>query len=130
MERREEETKGESMSHIPGVKPIFKEEWKKASRNEKTAVVSGLYGFGVFAAIGFVIYFIGTIDTMETMEQTIKLILLCLFLFTGWFFMHTRFKEGATWEKYDRVKKGLRYDWDAEDLDELEERIRMLEKKL
>ena len=117
------------MSHIPGVKPVFKEEWKKASRNEKAAVVSGLFGFGAFTVIGFVIYYIGVIDSMETMEQMIKLILLCLFAFTGWFYMHTRFKQGATCEKYDRVKKGLRYDWDAEDLDELEERVRKLEEK-
>ena|GEM_PF-2365552 len=117
------------MSHIPGVKPVFKEEWKKASRNEKVAVVSGLFGFGVFTVMGFVIYYIGVIDTMETMERLMKLIILCLFAFMGWFFMHTRFKEGAMWEKYDRVKKGLRYDWDAEDLDELEERVRKLEGK-
>lgn len=47
----------------------------------------------------------------------------------GYFMSMTKLRQLKIHEKNQRVEKGLRYSWDAEDLDELEERIRKLEEE-
>ena len=47
----------------------------------------------------------------------------------GYFLGKMQSRDARDLKRMNRLKKGLRYDWDAEDLDELEERVRKLEEK-
>lgn len=114
------------MSHIPGVKPNFKEEWKKADKNVKVIYILGLIVMGLMMAIGFGIYRFG-VFTPDKYELLLRLDFLVIFVFFGWFMGNLKFKQASRLELELRVKKGLRYTWDEEDLDELEERVRKLE---
>ena len=116
------------MSHIPGVKPNFKEEWKKADKKVKVIYILGLIVMGLMTAMGFAIYKFGEFAP-DKYEELLRLAFLAMFVFFGWFMANLKFRQASSLERELRVKKGLRYDWDAEDLDELEERVRKLEEK-
>ena len=128
MEGREEEAEGESMSHIPGIKPNLKEEWKNEDKKVKTQYIIAVSLQLIMTAMGFVIYYMGEIDP-EKYEQYIKLGLLFFFGIGGYLLANTKMRNAREIRCMNRLKKGLRYDWDAEDLDELEERVRKLEEK-
>ena len=117
------------MSHIPGVKPDLKEEWKNADRTEKSTIITATFLFGALVMIGLYLYAYGEIDTPEKVDLLLRTLLLAVLVGCGYFMAHYKLKQLAIYEKNQRVKKGLRYDWDAEDLDELEERVRKLEEK-
>ena len=116
------------MSNIPGVKPDLKEEWKKADKNVKVVYILGMILFGMMMAIGFGIYRFGEF-TPDKYEELLRLTFLTIFAFFGYFMAHVKFKQANRMEHELRVKKGLRYTWDEEDLDELEERGRKLEER-
>ena len=117
------------MSHIPGVKPDLKEEWKNADRTEKSILITAAFLFGAMVVIGLFLYALGEIDTPEKVELLLRTLLLAVFAGMGYVMSHYKLKQLEIYEKNQRVKKGLRYDWDVEDLDELEERVRKLEEK-
>ena len=117
------------MSHIPGVKPDFKEEWKNADRTEKSIIITAAFIFGAFVMMGLFLYAYGEIDTPEKVEYLLRMALLLMMVAVGYFMTNYKLRQLAFYEKNQRVKKGLRYDWDAEDLDELEERVRKLEEE-
>ena len=117
------------MSHIPGVKPNLKEEWKNADRTEKGTIITACFLFGALVVMGMFLYAFGEIDTPEKVDLLLRTLIFAVMVGCGYFMANFKLKELARYEKYQRVKKGLRYDWDAEDLDELEERVRKLEEK-
>lgn len=118
------------MSHIPGVKPDLKEEWKNADRTEKSMIIIAAFIFGALVVMGMFLYAFGEIDTPEKVDLLLRTLLFAVMVGCGYFMANFKLKELARYEKDQRVKKGLRYDWDAEDLDELEERVRKLEGKV
>ena len=116
------------MSHIPGIKPSLKEEWKNEDKKVKITYIVAFSLQLLVTAMGFVIYFTGEIDP-EKYEQYIKLGLLFFFGIGGYLLANIKMSDARKIRCMNRLKKGLRYDWDAEDLDELEERVRKLEEK-
>ena len=80
-----------------------------------TAMGIGIYKFGEFAP--------------DKYEEFLRITYLVMFVFFGRFLSNLKFKQADGLEHELRVKKGLRYTWDEEDLDELEERVRKLEEK-
>ena len=116
------------MSHIPGVKPSFKEEWKNEDKKVKTAYIIAISLQLLITAMGFVIYYIGEIDP-EKYEKFLKTFILFAFGVGGYFLATIKMRDAREIRRMNRLKKGLRYDWDAEDLDELEERVRKLEEE-
>ena len=116
------------MSHIPGIKPSLKEEWKNEDKKVKTAYIIAFSLQLLLTAMGFVIYYTGEIAP-EKYEEYLKLSVLFCFGIMGYFMATFKMRDAREIRRMNRVKKGLRYDWDAEDLDELEERVRKLEEK-
>lgn len=116
------------MSHIPGVMNSFKDEWKKADKNVKAIYILGMIVMGLMVAIGFGIYWFGEFAP-DKYELLLRIDFLVIFVFFGWLMANLKFKQASRLERELRVKKGLRYTWDEEDLDELEERVRKLEEK-
>lgn len=116
------------MSHIPGVKPNLKEEWKNEDKKVKMTYIVAFSSQLLVTAMGFVIYYKGEIDP-EKYEESLKLFVLISFGIMGYFLASFKIRDAKEIRRMNRVKKGLRYDWDAEDLDELEERVRKLEEK-
>ena len=116
------------MSHIPGVKPSFKEEWKKEDKSVKNAYTIGIFIQIMLTAIGFFLYFFGEMPPEKYGEQ-IKLQMLFMFGLMGYFLNQFKIRDARQIRRGHLVKMGLRYDWDEEDLDELEERVRKLEEK-
>lgn len=116
------------MSHIPGVMNSFKEEWKKADKRVKAIYILGMFLLGLMTAMGFAIYKFGEFAP-DKYEELLRLAFLVMFVFFGWFMANLKFRQASRLERELRVKKGLRYTWDEEDLDELEERVRKLEEK-
>lgn len=117
------------MSHIPGVKPDLKEEWKNADRTEKTFLILSLFLFSAFIVMGAAMFRFGVIDTPEKVDFLLRTLFFVVLVGFGYFLSNIKLRQLESYEKNQRVKKGLRYDWDAEDLDELEERVRKLEEK-
>lgn len=115
------------MSHMPGVKPNFKEEWKKADRNEKMFLVLSVFILSFFTLMGAVIFKCAELDTPEKVDLMLRSLFFVVMVGVGYFLSYLKLSQLKGYEKDQRVKKGLRYSWDAEDLDELEERIRKLE---
>lgn len=116
------------MSHIPGVKPNFKEEWKNEDKKVKTAYIIAISLQLLLTAMGFVIYYTEEIDP-EKYEKFLRLFVLFAFGVGGYFLAMMKMRDAREIKRTNRLKKGLRYDWDPEDLDELEERVRKLEEK-
>ena len=116
------------MSHIPGIKPSLKEEWKNEDKKVKITYIVAFSLQLLVTAMGFVIYFTGEIDP-EKYEEYLKLFVLFSFGIMGYFLATFKTRDAREIRRMNRLKKGLRYDWDAEDLDELEERVRKLEEK-
>ena len=116
------------MSHIPGIKPNFKEEWKNEDKKVKTAYIIAISLQLLMTAMGFLIYCTGKIEP-EEYEEHLKLTVLLFFAIGGYCLAAAKMRDAREIKRTNRLKKGLRYDWDAEDLDELEERVRKLEEK-
>ena len=116
------------MRHIPGVKPIFKEEWKKEDKSVKDAYKVGIILQVMSTAVGVYLYFFGEISP-EKYGELIKLQTLFIFGLIGYLLNTIKMRDASQIRNRHRLTKGLRYDWDAEDLDELEERVRKLEEK-
>lgn len=116
------------MSHIPGVKPSLKEEWKNEDKDVKLNYVVAVALQLLLTAIGFVIYVMGEFGP-EKYEECLKLSFLFMFGVMGYILATQKMRDARQLKRTHRLKKGLRYDWDAEDLDELEERVRKLEEK-
>ena len=114
--------------NIPGVKPNLKELWKNEDKKVKMAYIIALSLQLLLTAMGFVIYYTGEIDP-EKYEETLKLFVLFTFGIMGYVLATFKIRDAGEIRRMNRVKKGLRYDWDAEDLDELEERVRKLEER-
>lgn len=117
------------MSHIPGIKPSFKEEWKNEDKKVKTAYIIAISLQLLMTAMGFLIYYTGEIEP-EKYEEHLKLFALLAFALGGYFLAGFKMRDAREIKRTNRLKKGLRYDWDPEDLDELEERVRKLEEKI
>ena len=117
------------MSHIPGIKPSFKEEWKNEDEKVKSRYIIAFSLQLIVTAMGFVIYYAGEIGP-EKYEEYLKLSVLMFFGIGGYLLAKMQSRNARDLKRMNRLKKGLRYDWDAEDLDELEERVRKLEEKI
>ena len=116
------------MSHIPGVKPNFKEQWKNEDKKVKAVYITAISLQLLMTAMGFVIYYMGEIDP-EKYEKYLKVFVLFAFGIGGYFLATFKLRDAREIRRTNRLKKGLRYDWDEEDLDELEERVRKLEEE-
>ena len=117
------------MSHTPGAKPNFKEDWKNADRTEKTSLILSGFLFISCTLLGAFVYEFGEIDTPEKVDLVLRSLSFVFMAGFGYFMSMTKLRQLKIHEKNQRVEKGLRYSWDAEDLDELEERIRKLEEE-
>ena len=116
------------MSHIPGIKPTMKDEWKKADKRVRGVFIIAIFLQLSLTAVGFVIYYIGEIAP-EKYGEMIKLQTLIMFGLMGYLLATIKMRDAKQIERMTRVKNGLRYTWDEEDFDELEERVRKLEDK-
>lgn len=94
----------------------------------KGVYILGMILFGMMVAIGLGIYRFGEFAP-DKYEELLRVTVLTMFVFFGYFMANVKFKQANRIEKELRVKKGLRYTWDEEDLDELEERVRKLEER-
>lgn len=117
------------MTHMPGAKPNFKEYWKQADRTEKMSLILSGFLFAGCTLIGAVMFEFGEIDTPEKVDLVLRSLSFVFMAGLGYLMCWIKLRQLEDHEKNQRVKKGLRYSWDAEDLDELEERIRKLEEE-
>lgn len=117
------------MSHMPGVKPDLKGVWKNADRAEKTFLMQSVFLLFACTLTGAIVYKFGEIDTPEKVDLMLRSLFFAVMAGFGFFLFRIKLMQSESHENNQRVKKGLRYDWDAEDLDALEERVRKLEEE-